>query len=197
MDLTLLKKSFHYRDIDWRIGRVTDEIKGIASVLAYIDVRALYQKFDDACGVNGWQITYPHVGQKTCCEISVLIGDRWVTKSNGAGDTAVEGDKGAFSDAAKRAGVPWGVGRYLYDMPDIKVSVKKVGRNYYIEKEEYPKLNKLATMMGKLNDLETIQQFNDIVPELKEYKETLDWNTKYQFEQYGAKVKELLGGKLI
>lgn len=38
--------------------------------------------------------------------------------SNGAGETQVEGEKGKFSDAFKRAAVLWGVGRYLYYLPN-------------------------------------------------------------------------------
>jgi hypothetical protein len=40
----------------------------------------------------------------------------WVRKSDGAGETQVEGEKGAISDALKRAAVKWGIGRYLYDL---------------------------------------------------------------------------------
>ena len=39
----------------------------------------------------------------------------WVEKSDGAGATAFEGEKGAISDALKRAAVCFGIGRYLYE----------------------------------------------------------------------------------
>ena len=42
-------------------------------------------------------------------------GGVWITKTDGAGETDIEGEKGAFSDAFKRAAVHHGVARYLYD----------------------------------------------------------------------------------
>jgi hypothetical protein len=41
----------------------------------------------------------------TCCEIGLLIEDDWLWRSNGAGNTDFEPDKGAYSDAFKRAAV--------------------------------------------------------------------------------------------
>ena len=38
----------------------------------------------------------------------------WVTKTDGADDTTIEGAKGGISDALKRAAVQFGIGRYLY-----------------------------------------------------------------------------------
>ena len=48
------------------------------------------------------------------CAISIRINNEWVTKWDGAQETAVEPIKGGFSDAMKRAAVQWGIGRYLY-----------------------------------------------------------------------------------
>ena len=38
----------------------------------------------------------------------------WIWKSDGAGETSIEGEKGGFSDAFKRAGVHFGYARELY-----------------------------------------------------------------------------------
>tara|TARA_R110000851_G_scaffold284617_1_gene438177 strand:- start:1290 stop:1529 length:240 start_codon:yes stop_codon:yes gene_type:complete len=38
----------------------------------------------------------------------------WVWKSDGAGETSIEGEKGGFSDAFKRAAVHFGYARELY-----------------------------------------------------------------------------------
>ena len=48
------------------------------------------------------------------CSLSCKVGDNWITKADGAGDTDIEGEKGGISDALKRAAVVWGIGRYLY-----------------------------------------------------------------------------------
>jgi hypothetical protein len=44
-----------------------------------------------------------------------FVGD-WVTKWDGAPSTDIEAVKGGLSNAMKRAGVQWGIGRYLYNL---------------------------------------------------------------------------------
>lgn len=113
-----LKEPFDPRLIHWRPGALTqDKKKGIA--LAYIDARDAMKRFDDVCG-DFWQCRYPFAG---CCEIGVKVGSEWLWRSNGAGETNVEGEKGQYSDAFKRAAVMWGVGRYLYYLPNVWVEL--------------------------------------------------------------------------
>ncbi len=89
--------------------------------LAYIDARDVMRRLDEVCGPDGWQDEYTETPKgRVICQIGICVNtelDKWVWKSDGAGDTDVEGDKGAISDAFKRAAVKWGIGRYLYDMP--------------------------------------------------------------------------------
>lgn len=47
--------------------------------------------------------------------LSIKIGDEWVTRWDGSDVTDVEPYKGGISSAVKRAAVPWGIGRYLYE----------------------------------------------------------------------------------
>lgn len=114
----LLKRPFPAEKIHWRVGSTTqDKSRGIA--LAYIDARDAMKRLDDVVGPVNWQDRYPwSESGKLCCEIGLRIDGEWVWKSNGAGDTNVEADKGAFSDAFKRAAVMWGIGRYLYALPN-------------------------------------------------------------------------------
>lgn len=115
-DIKLLFAEFDKSDIHWRAQSVTkDGSKAMA--LAYIDARDVMDRLDQVCGAGSWQDRYEFSGPKTICYLSILIDGEWVTKADGAGDTDVEADKGAISDAFKRAAVKWGIGRYLYDMP--------------------------------------------------------------------------------
>lgn len=110
-----LAAEFPHEAISWRAQSVTkDGTKAMA--LAYIDARDVMRRLDDVCGPANWQCRYPHADSKTICEIGIKSGDEWVWKANGAGDTDIEAEKGAISDAFKRAAVLWGIGRYLYDM---------------------------------------------------------------------------------
>lgn len=120
-----LRQPFDPASVHWRVGATNREkTKGIA--LAYIDARDVMRRLDEVCGAY-WQDEYPFEG---CCRIGIKIGDEWLWRSNGAGETDVEGEKGRYSDAFKRAAVLWGVGRYLYDLPNVWVPIKQQGRSY-------------------------------------------------------------------
>jgi hypothetical protein len=116
-----LSRPFDPRQISWRVGATNkDKTKGIA--LAYIDARDVMRRLDDVFGLD-WQCNYSHAEQKTICNIGVKINDCWIWRAGGAGDTDVEAEKGAISDAFKRAAVLFGVGRYLYELPSPWVEI--------------------------------------------------------------------------
>lgn len=139
-----LREPFPVNVVKWRVG-ATDKRKQITETsdknaiaksgiaLAYITSRDVMKRLDDVMGSENWQDRYPYQG---CCEIGLLIGDEWLWKSDGAGKTDIEGEKGQFSDAFKRAAVKWGIGRYLYYLPAEWVPLKNFGR----EIAQYPKL---------------------------------------------------------
>jgi hypothetical protein len=114
MNLSDLKKPLP--SIHWRSQSLNREGNS-AMALAYMDARHVMDRLDAVCGSENWQDSYTESAKgRVICTISILIGDQWVSKSDGAGDTAVEGEKGGISDAFKRAAVKWGIGRYLYDL---------------------------------------------------------------------------------
>jgi len=129
MDLVQLKKPFPVNSIRWRVGATTsDKSKGIA--LAYIDARDVMGRLDEVCGPENWQCRYPFTG---CCEVGIKVESEWIWKANGAGVTDYEAEKGQYSDSFKRAAVLWGIGQYLYDLPNVWVPIKQKGRSYVIE----------------------------------------------------------------
>ncbi len=139
--LTKLAAPFPPARISWRVGSTNGEkTKGMA--LAYIDSRDVQDRLDQVCGPN-WQCRYPHAAQKTVCDIGIKIGDEWIWRADGAGDTDVEQEKGALSDAFKRAAVKWGIGRYLYEIDCPWVAIVARGRSYVIAENEGIRLQKL------------------------------------------------------
>ena len=125
--LAKLKDPFDPSVVSWRVGATTpDKTKGIA--LAYIDARDVMKRLDDVMGMD-WQVRYPFAG---CCDIGLKIDGEWLWRSNGAGETDVEGEKGQYSDAFKRAAVLWGIGRYLYYLPNIWVPLKPQGKSHVL-----------------------------------------------------------------
>lgn len=115
-----LAAEFPRGDVHWRAQTLTaDGSKALA--LAYIDARDVMDRLDEVCGPEGWSDSYVETAKgRVICSIAIKTPEEgWVTKSDGAGDTDVEGDKGGMSDAFKRCAVKWGVGRYLYRLPSV------------------------------------------------------------------------------
>ena len=102
-----LKRPFDPRKLKWRKGPGGKE-------LVYITARDVMDRLDEAVGVSGWESSYREVMGRVVCELTLRIEGNTITKCDGADDTAIEGAKGALSDALKRAAVQFGVGRYLY-----------------------------------------------------------------------------------
>lgn len=119
-----------FKDIDWRVGSTNgDKTKGLA--LGYIDARDLMERLDDVVGGGDWQTFDKKDGDTYYCQLSVM----GCTKTGGAGATDVESEKGGSSDAFKRAGYLFGIGRYLYNLKDHKawVQLKPMGKSYAID----------------------------------------------------------------
>lgn len=128
MNLSYLKKPFPENDVEWRIGRCGKKGDRIwATALAYITARAIHDRLDDVCGPERWQLTYKEHLNETICEIGIKCDNEWVWKSGGGDQTQFEAFKGGLSSAEKRAGVPWGIGRYLYKLDEVfvKTSITK------------------------------------------------------------------------
>lgn len=125
-----LSAPFPVERLHFRVGATSGD-KATAIALAYIDARDVVERLNDVVGPQNWQRRYPWSdGNRLYCEIGVRFGDEWIWKGDGAGETQVEADKGAFSDAFKRAGVSWGIGQYLYSCPNEWYPVEPRGRSY-------------------------------------------------------------------
>lgn len=158
-----LAEPFPADAVSWRVGSTNgDKTKGLA--LAYLDARDVMDRLDLVCGPAGWQCRYSHANGKTVCDIGILVTherrtpgagpggsalvdetSEWIWKADGAGDTDVEAEKGALSDAFKRAAVRWGVGRYLYGLKSPWVALEPAGRSYKIKESEFAKLRAVLT----------------------------------------------------
>lgn len=117
-----LKAPFAVDEISWKPQAVKG---GKALALAYIDARTVQRRLDDVVGVGGWRTEFVHVGEGCVeCRLSLRIDGEWITKADvGVPSDQKGGDqkKAAYSDALKRAAVAFGVGRYLYDLPQTWV----------------------------------------------------------------------------
>jgi len=136
-----LAEPFNPETVHFRVGATNaDKSKGMA--LAYVDARDVMDRLDEVCGPANWQSKYTEVNGAVSCSIGInSMGAKeiqpagtpphdWIWKSDGAGQTSYEGEKGQFSDAFKRAAVQHGIGRYLYSAGTPWVGIQKQGKSY-------------------------------------------------------------------
>lgn len=111
-----LREPFPKEDIHWLPKKLSSDGTKVLA-LAHLNARDIMDRLDNVCGPGGWQTRHRHMGgDRIACELGILVDGEWIWKSDGAGPTDVEGDKGAFSDSLKRAAVSFGIGRYLYGL---------------------------------------------------------------------------------
>lgn len=205
MKIKDLAKPFPKESVHWRIQGQPYESNGQfrGKALAYLDARDVMDRLDEVCGPENWQDSYVETASgRVICSISIRIGDSWVSKSDGAGGTAVEAEKGGLSDAMKRAAVKWGIGRYLYrlDAPWVrcemgqkngKTSFKKWAedpwskvKNAPIQREEQTATS--GETEAAINAIFACQSLDD----LKEY-----WTKLYNGQRHVADDPAVTGAK--
>ena len=118
-----LKQPFARKDVEFRIAKVNKKTRK-AYVLAYISSRAAMDRLDAVLGQDSWFDEYEVLAQGVTCRLSIALNGKFITKQDAASFTNIEALKGAFSDALKRAAVKFGIGRYLYHLPDYHVLIK-------------------------------------------------------------------------
>ena len=116
-----LATPFEPREVRFRPGVVQGNR---ALAMPYVDARTVMDRVDEVLGVAGWQDEYLVLPDGcVVCTLRCRIGleGEWVSKSDvgGQSEQPAAGDrrKAAFSEAIKRAAVKFGVGRYLYRLP--------------------------------------------------------------------------------
>lgn len=134
-------------DIECRIQQITN--KG-AVLLLYKTARVDMRILDEVYGSMNWQRHHEVINNNLFCTISVWDSEKsqWVNKQDVGTESNAEAEKGQASDAFKRAGFAWGIGRELYDAPFIfiqapidkydRFTVKEI--KYDKEKREFTSL---------------------------------------------------------
>ena len=105
-------------------------------LLLYKDARVDMNILDEAVGSSNWQnkfyenkgILFCSLGINTNYEIPGSP-DRWVWKDDAGVESNTEAEKGNASDARKRAGFAWGIGRELYTAPFTFIPAEKCNIN--------------------------------------------------------------------
>lgn len=122
MDLKGLQKEIPYQ---WRVQSFSKN-KPSCSCVAYIDARDVMKTLDEVVGAGNWQSDYRDVNGKLFAGIGIKVDNEWVWKWDIGTESNTEAEKGIVSDSFKRAGVKWGVGRFLYDLEVVYVKANEV-----------------------------------------------------------------------
>ncbi|MDD1505532.1 Rad52/Rad22 family DNA repair protein [Lysinibacillus sp. CNPSo 3705] len=126
--LNKLAEPMQDNEIDWKVQTVTKDNYGKlkALIVPYVSARAIQSRLDKVCGLN-WKNSYRELNifDKPAieCTISIYHNDMWVSRSDAAEATQYESVKGGYSDALKRAAVHFGIGRFLYSLPQYWVEI--------------------------------------------------------------------------
>lgn len=131
IDFKRLLDPFQPQDVEWRIAQKGHKDgKPWAKVLAYITNRAIMNRLDEVCGPENWQNDFHHLDGAFLCGIAIKCDGQWVWKWDGAQESQIEATKGGISGAMKRAGVQWGIGRYLYLLDEGFADISPNGKHW-------------------------------------------------------------------
>lgn len=129
--------------------RVAQVSKTYTQLLLYKDARVDMDILDETVGAGRWQCEYETIKDNLYCKIGIWSKElnQWIWKQDcGIESHGNDGNekKGEASDAFKRAGFKWGIGRELYTAPKIAVLNEAIGgvteREY--QGKKYYNLNK-------------------------------------------------------
>ena len=119
-------------EIEVKVKQVTE--KGAVALL-YKNVRTDMALLDETVGAENWQDDYREIKGNMYCGIGIWFGSErgYVWKWNCGTESREDGEgnekKGEASDAFKRAGTTWGIGRELYTAPFIFLNVETKEKN--------------------------------------------------------------------
>lgn len=164
-------------DIEVRVAQATQ--KGV-SLLLYKTARTDANMLDEVVGEENWQNDFKVIDGVLFGGIGIRTNGEWVWKWDCGTESNTEKEKGEASDAFKRAGFKWGLGRELYTAPFIWVgsgscTLKQNERTSKWETKDRFRVSKIAYDGGKIASL------------------TIENSTKgcdvFWYERSGSKVK--------
>lgn len=163
-DIRLLKAE----DIDVKVKQVSE--KG-AVVLLYKNARVDMNILDETFGAENWECDYKEIKGNLYCGIGARESEdkpfvwKWDCGIESREDEGNE-KKGEASDAFKRAGFKWGIGRELYTAPFTFINVPTVYKNNKYELEnkfERFKVKEIDYIARIISKLVIVDSKNNVV----------------------------------
>lgn len=122
-DLSKLREPIPIERVDFRIQSINKA--GYAKLLAYKDARVDMDRLDAVVGLGCWQRKHEDI----CGNLFGAVGifnerlQQWVWVQDVGVESKTEKEKGEASDSFKRACFNLGIGRELYNYPDMQVKL--------------------------------------------------------------------------
>ena len=124
-----LAAPFDPTDVDWRPqGKPSPNAR--VQLVPYIDARCVQERLDAVVGLGGWDFDWQPLNMDAKGEVTSAKGILTIhglSKADVGTASNFEPSKGCVSDALKRAAVMWGVGRYIYALPQVWVTLDAKG----------------------------------------------------------------------
>jgi len=190
LDLSNLSKPLSADQVEFRVQSINNG--GYALLLVYKDARCDQNRLDEVCGPLNWQRS--HFRDNANCVVSIRNPEtgEWIAKEDTGSESNTEAAKGLASDSFKRACFNWGIGRELYDYPEISVKLNK--NEFFLNeknKDRNGKPKATATWELKLKKWRWINMFRDdgtlILLRAKDDKGNVRFNYDARTDQEKAK----------
>jgi hypothetical protein len=127
-------------DVELRVSQIQQNSYGTyVTLLCYKDARCDMNILDEVFGRTNWKRTHEVLNGNLFCILSIWDEEKqqWIPKEDVGTESNTEATKGQSSDSFKRASVNIGIGRELYDAPEIRFKLKE--EEVYIGANNKPK----------------------------------------------------------
>ena len=161
-------------EIECRVSQISKTGKGLQLLLyktARTDAALLDETYPDQ-----WQCDFKALDGKMYGGIGIKINNEWLWRWDCGSESNMEAEKGEASDAFKRAGFKWGIGRELYTSPFIwvksdvvpvvetfvgskKYRIKDKFAKFYVSKIGYTDSGDICTLVIKDNKNNTVYTY--------------------------------------
>lgn len=153
-------------EIECRVGTISKDNSG-CSLLLYKDARVDMRMLDEVFGPTNWKRSHEVINGSLFCTLSIWDNEKkeWVSKQDVGTESYTEKEKGQASDAFKRAGFNWGIGRELYTAPFVWVQLTnkdfnnlgKVKTSFIVDHIEYNEEKREITALKIIDKSGTVR----------------------------------------
>jgi len=103
---------FRDEDLDWRYWNYEQVARNDNHrVVPFLRVMAIRKRLDEVLGPQNWQQVITPGGTSVACSLRIRIDGEWIVRDNVADQSA--------NVALTRAAADLGIGRYLYELPEM------------------------------------------------------------------------------